>query len=145
MKILEEIKHQVEQQMKIISGKCIEKRYAKLTDKLKQEFILKVVQEGKTIKQVQYFVKFSLLPNSQSTIPLQRQLCPSIGRNKLITMILRILAPPAKKIAGCKCLVPSPMTGGSLKYRLCAIKQTSVNTPSKTMPSTNETSCNQIL
>lgn len=42
--------------MKLISGKCIEKRYAKITKKLKQEFIMKVVQEGKTIKQVILFV-----------------------------------------------------------------------------------------
>lgn len=30
--------------MKVISGKCIEKRYAKITDKLKSEFLDKVVQ-----------------------------------------------------------------------------------------------------
>ncbi|CAD8153024.1 unnamed protein product [Paramecium octaurelia] len=51
MKIIEEIKNQVEQEMKKMIGKCIEKRYAKLTDKLKQEFIIKVVQGGQTIRQ----------------------------------------------------------------------------------------------
>ncbi|CAD8152714.1 unnamed protein product [Paramecium pentaurelia] len=51
MKIIEEIKNQVEQEMKKMIGKCIEKRYAKLTDKLKQEFIIKVVRDGQTIRQ----------------------------------------------------------------------------------------------
>ncbi|CAK75567.1 unnamed protein product (macronuclear) [Paramecium tetraurelia] len=51
MKIIEEIKNQVEQEMKKMIGKCIEKRYAKLTDKLKQEFIIKVVRNGQTIRQ----------------------------------------------------------------------------------------------
>ena len=32
--------------MKKMIGKCIEKRYAKLTEKLKKEFIIKVVTGG---------------------------------------------------------------------------------------------------
>ncbi|CAD8149550.1 unnamed protein product [Paramecium pentaurelia] len=51
MKIIEEIKNQVEQEMKKMIGKCIEKRYAKLTDKLKKEFIIKVIRDGQTIRQ----------------------------------------------------------------------------------------------
>ncbi|CAD8063026.1 unnamed protein product [Paramecium sonneborni] len=51
MKIIEEIKNQVEQEMKKMIGKCIEKRYAKLTEKIKKEFIFKVVRDGQTIRQ----------------------------------------------------------------------------------------------
>ncbi|CAD8066926.1 unnamed protein product [Paramecium sonneborni] len=51
MKIIEEIKNQVEQEMKKMIGKCIEKRYAKLTEKIKKEFIIKVVRDGSTIRQ----------------------------------------------------------------------------------------------
>lgn len=36
--------------MKKMIGKCIEKRYAKLTDDLKREFIIKVVKGGMTIR-----------------------------------------------------------------------------------------------
>jgi hypothetical protein len=39
MKIIEEIKNQVEKEMKRMIGKCIEKRYAKLTENIKKEFI----------------------------------------------------------------------------------------------------------
>ncbi|CAK65924.1 unnamed protein product (macronuclear) [Paramecium tetraurelia] len=52
MKVIEEIKYQVELEMKKKFGKCIEKRYAKITDDLKEECIQNVIQKGKTIREV---------------------------------------------------------------------------------------------
>ncbi|CAD8050631.1 unnamed protein product [Paramecium primaurelia] len=85
MKIIEEIKYQVELEMKKIFGKCIEKRYAKITEQLKQECIKNVIQKGKTIREtsqqlsINYSSAKSILADyrkSQKGIKLQYHLEP---------------------------------------------------------------------
>lgn len=43
MKIISELKRQVEKKMKELNGKCIAKIYAKLTPEIKQRFIRMVI------------------------------------------------------------------------------------------------------
>ncbi|CAD8063754.1 unnamed protein product [Paramecium sonneborni] len=85
MKVIEEIKYQVEMEMKKIFGKCIEKRYAKITEQLKQECIKNVIQKGRTIREVaqqlsiNYSSAKSILANyrkSQKRLKLQYHLEP---------------------------------------------------------------------